>query len=87
MFSAKAYDQASFELANAELDHTIDLFEGQLRVQTASLAAGADAVCIFVNDIADGEVLGVLASLGVRHIALRCAGFNNVDLDVAARLA
>jgi len=86
MFSVKPYDQASFLAANALHRHDIDLLEDRLGPRTARLAAGADAVCIFVNDRADGEVLGVLADLGVRHIALRCAGFNNVDLAAAQRL-
>jgi D-lactate dehydrogenase len=86
MFSTKSYDQASFALANADEDHTIDVLEDRLGARTAHLAAGADAVCIFVNDIADGEVLGILAEQRVRYVALRCAGFNNVDLDEAARL-
>lgn len=64
----------------------LEAFENRLGPRTAALAAGADAVCIFVNDVADAEVLGLLASLGVRHVALRCAGFNNVDLEAAARL-
>lgn len=86
MFSTKSYDQASFELANAHDDHAIDALEDRLGARTAHLAAGADAVCIFVNDIADGEVISILAELRVRYVALRCAGFNNVDLDAAARL-
>ncbi len=86
MFSAKAYEQDSFISANVPYGHAIDTFENALTPRTAPLAAGADAVCIFVNDTADAEVLESLAALGVRHVALRCAGFNNVDLDAAARL-
>ena len=48
------------------------------------LTQGVDAVCIFVNDIADAEVLRIMASNGVKLLALRCAGFNNVDLNAAA---
>ncbi len=86
MFSAKPYDEASFEQANAHHDHVLDVFENRLGARTAPLATGAEAVCIFVNDVADAEVLGLLASLGVRHVALRCAGFNNVDLEAAVQL-
>ena len=86
MFSAKAYEQDSFASANAQHGHQIDTFENTLTARTAPLAAGAEAVCIFVNDTADAEVLESLAAFGVRHVALRCAGFNNVDLDVASRL-
>jgi len=86
MFSSKPYDEASFAHANADRNHVIDVLEDRLRARTAPLAAGADAVCIFVNDTADAEVIAILADIGVRHIVLRCAGFNNVDLDAASRL-
>jgi len=86
LFSAKPYDVASFEAANADRGHVIDLYEDRLRPATAPLANGADAVCIFVNDIADEETLTLLAAGGVRYVALRCAGFNNVDLEAAGRL-
>ena len=85
MFSSKPYDEASFAHANEDRKHVIDLFEDRLRPRTAPLAAGAEAVCIFVNDIADAEVIAILAGLGVRHLVLRCAGFNNVDLEAASR--
>lgn len=68
MFSAKPCEQASFEDANARHGHVIDVFEDRLRARTAALAAGADAVCIFVNDIADAEALGVLAGVVVRML-------------------
>ena len=86
MFSAKLHDRASFALANAQRGHVIDLIEQRLQPSTVRDAAGADAVCIFVNDIADADVLGRLAAIGIRHVALRCSGFNNVDLDAAAQL-
>ena len=85
MFSSKPYDEVSFAHANEDRKHVIDLLEDRLRPRTAPLAAGAEAVCIFVNDIADAEVIAILADLGVRHIVLRCAGFNNVDLEAASR--
>lgn len=86
MFSAKSYDVASFTSANVGKEHDIDVLEDRLGPSTAHLAAGADAVCIFVNDRADASVLTTLSDLGVRHVALRCAGFNNVDLDAAKQL-
>jgi len=86
MFSAKGYERETFSSANVTHGHVIDTFENTLTVRTAPLAAGAEAVCIFVNDTADAEVLESLAALGVRHVALRCAGFNNVDLAAARKL-
>ena len=65
-----------------------DAFPGRVRCvdaglseHTASLASGSNAVCLFVNDVADAPTVNVLADLGVRHIAMRCAGFDRVDLD------
>jgi D-lactate dehydrogenase len=86
MFSTKPYDSAAFRGANEEQRHEIAELRPRLDRATAVLAEGAEAVCIFVNDRADAEVLQALAALGVRHVALRCAGFNNVDLTAAARL-
>ena len=85
MFSTKPYETTSFAQV-ATNQHDFATFEDRLRAATAPLAAGADAVCIFVNDVADAEVLGLLAGLGVHHLVLRCAGFNNVDLEAANRL-
>ena len=86
VFSAKSYDREFFDRANA--NHRIDFryLPTRLDPDTAPLAQGSVAVCVFVNDQVDAEVLQVLASLGVRHIALRCAGYNNVDLSEAKRL-
>jgi D-lactate dehydrogenase len=86
MFNAKPYDVESFERANSHARYDIDFLEGRLNVRTAELARGADAVCVFVNDVVDADVLGALHQLGVRHVLLRCAGFNNVDLTAAAAL-
>jgi D-lactate dehydrogenase len=90
-FSTKTYDRAGFEAANdaateAGGGHDLVFFESRLDPATAELAAGADAVCAFVNDDASGPVLEVLHGLGVRCLALRCAGYNNVDLEAATRL-
>src|SRR5687768_11214283 len=86
MFSTKPYDEASFIAAAAGHAHQLQFLEDRLRPGTAVLAAGARAVCLFVNDTADAATLAELAGLGVRHVALRCAGFNHVDLPAAASL-
>jgi len=84
VFSAKPHDRVFLSEANAGR-HELVFLEPRLVIETASLAAGAQAVCLFVHDHADEPILAALAGLGVRHIALRCAGFNNVDLASAAR--
>lgn len=85
-FSAKSYDRQSFEENNASYGHELTFFEPRLNVETATLASGFPAVCAFINDTVDEAVLRVLASKGTKLIALRCAGFNNVDLKVAKEL-
>ncbi len=62
----------------------VDYHRSHLNGNNALLAQGADAVCIFVNDTADAGTIRQLAAMGVKLIALRCAGFNNVDLKAAA---
>lgn len=85
MFSTKPYDRRSFEERNAPHGHEITYLEPRLSAQTAALAHGFPAVCLFVNDEADAPAIARLAQGGVRLIALRCAGFNNVDLAAAER--
>lgn len=85
-FSAKPYDRHFFQSANAAYGYELVFFEPRLSRETAPLAAGFFAVCVFVNDRLDQEVLEALARQGIRVIALRCAGFNNVDLFAAHRL-
>lgn len=82
-FSSQPYMQQPFAEHNRGYDFDITWFEVRLEAQTASLCQGFDAVCVFVNDKLDAEVINTLASAGVRFIALRCAGYNNVDLDAA----
>jgi D-lactate dehydrogenase len=84
VFSTKPYDRGFLDAANAGR-HELVYQEPRLSVETAPLAAGAAAVCLFVHDHADAAVIDALAGSGVRGIALRCAGFNNVDLGAAAR--
>jgi D-lactate dehydrogenase len=88
VFSTKPYDRHFLEAANAEAGgpHQLTFLEPRLSAETAVLAAGADAVCAFVNDLAQAPVLEALHAQGVRMLALRCAGFNNVDLAAARRL-
>ena len=84
MFSAKAYDRDAFEAANVERGHTIVYHDTRLEKNSVELAQGAAAVCVFVNDDVSAPVVDALAAGGTRCIALRCAGFNNVDLAAAA---
>ncbi len=82
-FDAKQYDKESFEIAARDSGIEFKFYDTKLNADTASLARGADGVCIFVSDTVDREVAEKLHSLGVRYIALRCAGYNNVDLKAA----
>lgn len=82
-FDTKPYDKTWFEPISEKYGHRLKFFEDKLNIDTAPLAQGCDAVCIFVNDDANAEVIDMLYSLGVKMIALRCAGYNNVDLNAA----
>ena len=82
VFSSKAYDRTFLEAANASR-HELRFLEPPLNVETVALAAGFEAVCTFVNDHLDAQVIEKLASSGTRLLALRCAGYNNVDLGAA----
>lgn len=86
VFSAKRYDREYLDAANAAEGHQIKYHEAPLDLDTVHLAAGFDAVCIFVNDKADAEVLAQLQAVGTGLVALRCTGFNNVDLKAAEQL-
>lgn len=85
VFSAKPYDRAFLEAANSGA-HDLSFVEVHLTEATAKLADGSRAVCAFVNDELHGEVLKQLTGAGVELVALRCAGFNHVDLAEAHRL-
>ena len=82
-FDTKPYDIPAFEHYGEKMGVSFKFFETKLTLDTASLARGFDGVCIFVNDTASAEVIDKLCSLGVRSIALRCAGYNNVDVTHA----
>jgi len=80
-FSTQPYDKEYFERYNKQYE--ILFFEAPLNEQTVNLAKGCDAVCCFVNDQLNASVIKLLAEAGIKIIALRCAGFNNVDLAAA----
>ncbi len=82
-FDAKPYDIEFFTKQNRNFLYEIDFLEPHLNSKTAPLAKGADVVCAFVNDKLDKKTIDILYELGVKLIALRCAGFNNVDLKSA----
>lgn len=88
VFSSKAYDREFLSAANENLEIPLQLVfhEAQLNRNSSLLAQGCTAVCCFVNDHLDATVLQQLAALGVKFIALRCAGFNQVDVETASKL-
>lgn len=86
VFSSHPHDETYLRRANQAAGHELVFLESRLRVQTARLAEGFDAVCAFVNDELSGDVLEALSEFGIRFIALRSAGFNHVDLSAADRL-
>ncbi|BBP97139.1 hypothetical protein BSFA1_22680 [Burkholderia sp. SFA1] len=86
IFSSTPYERQYLEEANKAENHTLKYIDVSLDADTAELAAGYGAVCVFVNDKASAEVLEALHKGGTRLVALRCTGFNNVDVEAAARL-
>lgn len=82
-FGTKPYDEASFNNKNEDFDFELRYFKGHLNKHNVLLTQGVDVVCIFVNDTADAEVIRTMAANGVKLLALRCAGYNNVDLTAA----
>jgi D-lactate dehydrogenase len=83
-FSAKPYDREFFENCNNDYDFELEFWETHLGPHIVdAIKTGTDAVCVFVNDKLTAEVIEILAQKGVKIIALRCAGFNNVDLEAA----
>ena len=83
-FSTKKYDQDFFDSTNTDFNHQLTFFETGLNEHTASLTKDFNAVCVFVNDDLNAATIDLLAKNGIQLIALRCAGFNNVDLKAAA---
>jgi D-lactate dehydrogenase len=86
IFSTKSYDRQFFTAANVQHQHQLTFLEPKLDQYTAILAKDATAVCIFVNDEVNKDTLEALASHQVSLIALRCAGYNNVDVQAAKNL-
>lgn len=86
VFSTKPYDRQFLETAAAPFEHELTFLELRLTPETCLLASGFEAVCVFVNDQLNATVLQTLAEHGVKIVALRCAGFNNVDLAAAQAL-
>ncbi len=85
VFDSKPYTKTCFEARNADR-YALQFFDAHLDLETVSLATGSHVVCVFVNDRLEKAVLERLAELGIKMIALRCAGYNNVDLETAHRL-
>jgi len=86
VFSTKKWVRDSFEPVKDNYEVELTYLEAKLNSQTAALAQGYDGVCVFVNDNLDAEVLTLLHGYGVKFVALRCAGFNNVDVVKAKEL-
>ena len=82
-FDAKPYDKPSFDIFGEEKGIHFKYFETKLNEDTVGLASGYDGVCVFVNDTVNACVIDRLCELGVKVVALRCAGFNNVDVKYA----
>lgn len=82
-FDAKPYDKPSFDRYGEQHGFEIKYFETKLNEDTVELAVGYDAVCVFVNDTVNAAVIDRLCEFGVKILALRCAGFNNVDMKHA----
>jgi D-lactate dehydrogenase len=86
IFDTHRYERAAFDAANVQFGHELTYLETRLTTATARLAQGFPSVCAFVNDRLDAPTLRALHDGGVRHVALRSAGFNHVDLETAAAL-
>ena len=86
VFSTKPYDRQFLKSANEGRGHELAFFEARLTSETAALAAGFPVVCVFIHDQLDKETLSAIAATGTELIALRAAGFNNVDLKAAVEL-
>jgi len=83
-YDTKPYDKKSLDMElEKHTDVTITYHEADISEKTVSLAKGYDAICAFVNSDLSGPVIEKLADIGIKLILLRCAGFNNVDIDKA----
>lgn len=86
VFSTKSWVTSTFNDVNDEYKFELSYFESRLYHKTVALTKGFDAVCVFVNDELDAQVLEGIKAQGIKLIALRCAGFNNVDIEAAGHL-
>ncbi|PCE65369.1 2-hydroxyacid dehydrogenase [Salinivibrio sp. YCSC6] len=86
VFSAKSYDKAAFAHANQAFGYTLEFHDFQLTAKTAKMAQGAEAICAFVNDDLSRPVLEILSDANIKLVALRCAGYDRVDLEAAKSL-
>ncbi len=86
VFSSKLYDETYFNQFNQSGEIELVYFKESLNPNSVRLASDFDAICVFVNDIVDAEILKMLKEMGIGLIALRCAGFNNVDIAKANEL-
>lgn len=86
VFATKGYDKASFEKVNEQFGHDLTFYEPKLTPETAVLAAGYEAVCVFVNDQVNRETIAKLAAGGTTVIATRSAGYNQIDLRAAEEI-
>lgn len=84
-FDTRSYDKEAFTKENEKFGYEIDFFDFKLNEKTALTAKGFDAVCVFVNDVVNADVISILKNCGIKIILLRCAGFNNVDLAAAEK--
>ncbi|MGE4569048.1 MAG: 2-hydroxyacid dehydrogenase [Bacteroidales bacterium] len=85
VFSTQSYDKEYLERENSGFGHTLFFYESSLKEKTVRLAESFEAVCVFVNDSLTREVIVKLAEMGIKAIVLRCAGFNNVDIEAACQ--
>lgn len=85
VFSTKAYDKEYLNKLNQDHKHELVYFEASLKSETARLAENFTAVCVFVNDLIDAALIEKLSQMGIKLIVLRCAGFNNLDIEAACR--
>ena len=83
-YDTKPYDRIWFEPMSEQYGHKIKFFEDKLNENTAVLSNGCDAVCVFVNDTVNAEVVDTLYKQGIKLIALRCSGYNNVDFEATS---
>ncbi len=86
VYSNKPYTKQYLDKANENIGYELVYLDQRLSDDTAKLAQDCQVVCVFVNDVVDAPVLSQLSDAGVRLVALRCAGFNNVDLSAAEKL-